>query len=194
MNIAFVGSHGTGKTTVLNEVARLRPEWNTLSEATRHLVPRLGFSTPYEIVDHCGIAFYEAIIIAHWCVLDPSYNTKVKGAARVTLIDRSPLDNLAYFQVHRSPDEERFEPILTRLALHYLTFIDHLIYFPTGVFALTPDPMQKLETQLAVDGCIKPMLQQHHPQYYTIDAKSAAARAEEVLNFIESHLNHSIQQ
>ena len=69
VRIAISGSHGAGKTTLIDTVLKRRTDWHGLSESTRSLVPALGYASPYEIVEQNGIAMYEAMIIASWSFL-----------------------------------------------------------------------------------------------------------------------------
>lgn len=182
MIVAIIGSHGVGKTSTINKIKERCPKWLYISESTRELIPELGFHNPYEFVDKYGIAFYEAIIMSQWSCLKLLQNNKQNHI----ILDRSPIDNLAYYYLHRTNDERIYENIILNLAQYYLHFIDELIYFPTGIFQLTPDPMQKIETQEDLNCIIVNLLKQFSKKYYIVSSTSIEDRTKEIINYIES--------
>lgn len=67
MIISLCGTHGTGKTTILN---KMRHNGQVcVEEPTRILMPMLGWNNPYDFIKKYGIAFYESIIMNQWAFL-----------------------------------------------------------------------------------------------------------------------------
>lgn len=182
MIVAIIGSHGVGKTSTINRIKELCPKWLYVSESTREIMPKLGFYNPYEFVDKYGIAFYESIIMSQWSCLKLLRNSN----QNYIILDRSPIDNLAYYYLHRTNDEMIYENIMLKLTQYYLHFIDELVYFPTGVFKLIPDSMQKVETQEQLNRIIINLLKQFSKKYYIVSSTSIEDRAKEIINYVES--------
>lgn len=185
MNISLIGSHGVGKTSVFNELLMAMPQWRYLSESTRKLMPILGYEDPYVFVDTFGISFFESIIISHWSILDYKFIE-----SPITIIDRCPLDNLAYYYLLRKEEEYKYEQLLTKLTLYYLKYIDVFILFPIGVFELLPDKMQRKETQVELDRLIKWLLKKNNIEYYNLQSTGVENRCEEIISLIKNRGNY----
>lgn len=181
MVLSITGSHGVGKTSTINYIKKSQSDWIYISEATRKIIPVLGYDNPYKLVDEYGIAFYESIFISQWACLEV---LSIDYKNKIVLLDRSPIDNLAYYYLHRENHEKIYEPILAKLAKYYLQFIDDYIYFPTGIFEFAPDIMQRTDTQLFLDKIILNLLKKFEIKYYTIKEISIDKRAEEVIEYI----------
>jgi predicted ATPase len=190
MNIAFIGSHGTGKTTTLELISNRRPEWAVVREATRHIMPILGYQNPYNYVEDFGIAFYENLVIGQWCILDKKFNTLNADVEKTMLIDRSPIDNLAYYFLHRQKNELKYEEILTKLTKYYISFIDMFIYFPVSKFELYPDEMQKKETQKDYDSVLLNLLVDFKIAPYHVNELDVNLRADEIVKIIDKRLSN----
>lgn len=184
MIVSIIGSHGVGKTTTISCIKNKRSEWIYIYEATRVIIPRLGYNDPYKFVDDFGIAFYESIIISQWSILKHIANIHSEN---VVLLDRSPIDNLAYYYLHRKGYEEKYEQILVRLAKYYLEFIEQFVYIPSGMFNFVPDKMQRADTQLELDRILLGLLQRFNIDYYTLDGIEIEDRANEIIRFIDTN-------
>ena len=184
MKISFVGSHGTGKTTTLSSLAELRPEWIVYPEASRHLIQKLGFQNAYEFVDLHGIGAYELVFLSHWSWLDPVYSAVVQSG--VFLIDRSPIDNLAYYLLLRKDSEIKYESTLFNLAQYYMSFIDYYILFPTGIFQFEADELQRCELQEELQQIITGLLKKYSLPYFEIRETGVHERVHEILFKIET--------
>jgi predicted ATPase len=187
MNVALIGAHGTGKTTTLREIVRQR-SWRHLTEATRYVMPVLQYENPYDFVDKYGIGFYESITISYWCVLDPNHNTIMANINEVVLLDRSPIDNIAYYYLLRTPHEYLYEDVLLKLATHHLQYIDLFILFPVGVLDLVPDIMQPKKLQEEYDTVLREIVKNFRVDVYEVESATTNERAKEIINVIEAGL------
>lgn len=175
------GSHGVGKTTLINRFKEAYPEYTYIDEATRIVMPKLGFANPYDFVDEFGIAYYEGIIMSQWSVL-PSI---LENANHPVILDRSPIDNLAYYYMLRKDDEQKYETILKKLCEMYCKYIDVHLFIPTGVFELVPDSMQVIETQCRLETIIKELFTNLNIKYHVITSKSVFDRFSEMEKIVE---------
>lgn len=182
---SICGSHGVGKTTVINKIKAAYPDYIYIDEATRFLMPELGFENPYDFVDKFGIAFYESIIMSQWAIL-PSI---VKIANGPIILDRSPIDNLAYYYMLRSDNEEKYEVVLKKLCEIYCKYIDMYLFIPTGIFDLVPDSMQIKETQYELESIIKKLFNYFQIEYRIITSKSVIDRFDEIKKIMEEMQN-----
>lgn len=186
MKFALCGSHGTGKTTVWSALAARRPAWYFLSEATRWLVPLVGYNSPWEIVEEFGVAYYETMLLSQWSVIDTGVNEE-EGRVPCVL-DRSPIDNLAYYLVYRSTAEERYEKILVALAKHYASMITWHYYFPIARFQVVADGMRRTDGQREVAECIQKLLKDFRARVSVVEPVARAERVDYILSDIESRL------
>lgn len=183
MICSIIGSHGVGKTSTINKMKEIQPEWLYFSESSREIMPLLGYPKPYDFVDRFGIAFYESIIISQWSFLKNLHS--FYDSRQVLILDRSPLDNLAYYYLDRRKNEMKYEEVLNKLARYYLQFIDVFILFPIGVFELVPDQMQKKETQSDLHDIILSLIQTIPQPCYTIQTTTIDSRANELIEYIK---------
>ena len=182
---SICGSHGVGKTTIFNKIKAAYPNYRYIDEATRYLIPKLGFENPYDFVDKFGIVFYESIIMSQWAIL-PSIVGKTDGPI---ILDRSPIDNLAYYYMLRSRSEEKYEEVLKKLCEIYCIYIDVFLFIPTGVFELIPDSMQIRETQYELECIIKRLFNYFQVDYRVITSKSVLDRFHEIEEIMEEMQN-----
>ena len=148
--ISICGTHGVGKTTLIEQMKMCFPNFLYISEATRSIMPNIGYNNPYDFVDKYGIAFYESIIMGSWAILTQLEKLTYENI----ILDRSPIDNLAYYYLLRGKSEYRFSTALESLCRYYCQYIDRFFLIPTGVFQLIPDSMQVIETQKQLEEII----------------------------------------
>jgi predicted ATPase len=182
MIFAISGTHGVGKTTLVDALSREYPDWKVRLEATRSLVPRLRYSSPYEIVRENGIAMYEAAMLAQWCVLSDA--SMHPNQSSVEIVDRSPIDNLAYYFVHRTFDEMKHEKFLMRLTSAYAAYIDLYIHVPRLPFMVPLDELQLIETQADIENTILELYDSLSVRYLSLHSTSIADRVRETVNII----------
>lgn len=187
MIVSLFGSHGVGKTSTITKIQEICHDWRFMSESTREVMPSLGYGNPYDFVDLYGIAFYEAIIISHWSSLKAM--DEFQKCDKILLLDRSPIDNLAYYFLHRKDHELIYEDVLVKLAKIYLEHIQEFIYFPSGVFDFVPDSMQRKDTQAELDRIIVKLLNDFSVSYYKVCKLSIDDRAKEIIGYITHKIN-----
>ena len=188
MKISISGSHGAGKTTLIEQAIKRRPSLKFHSEATRSLVPALGYISPYDIVETNGIAMYETMILASWNILSSPISNKSTNdyIDFIFLLDRSPVDNLAYYHVLRTQNEYQHEEFLTRLARHFLKYIDLHVFVPLLPFSVKLDSIQPKITQIDVQDKILSLYEALNVNYVTIQETNIDDRTNEILEIIDS--------
>jgi len=186
VRISVSAAHGTGKTTLIDAVLKLRPHWHKASEATRLLVPALGYNSPYEIVKSNGISIYEAMIIASWSFLGLNRPSPISKSSGILLLDRSPIDNLAYYHVLRNSEEIHHEDFLMRLTKFFIQQIDIHIFVPPLPFTVKLDQIQPVETQKQIHNTILCLYEKLGVDFRKINMISIDDRARELIDLIEN--------
>jgi hypothetical protein len=146
MQIAISGSHATGKTTLLAELARQFPFMATTDEAY-HLLVAEGhhFSDP-PVADDYELMFRRAAAELE------------QGHAVHQLYDRCPADYLAYAAASREHDAERLRD-MTATAAAALRHVNLIVYLPIEVPDRIDDAMITLPgLRRRVDGILREML------------------------------------
>jgi hypothetical protein len=146
MQIAISGSHATGKTTLLAELARQFPFMATIDEAY-HLLVDEGhrFSDPPTPDD------YELMLRRAVAELG-------SGDAAHRLFDRCPADYLAYAAASRRHDAERLRD-MTATAAAALRHVNLIVYLPIETPDRIDDAMITLpRLRRRVDGILREML------------------------------------
>lgn len=188
MIVAISGSHGAGKTTLIETIRKNRPGWQVRNELTRTLVPLLGYGSPYEIVAKHGIAIYEAIMLGQWSALS---EVLPSDAPEVLLLDRGPIDNLAYYFLHRKPDETIHGDLLVKLARVFLAKIDLHVHVPVLPFDVHLDPLQLPDTQFALQDIIVSLYTELSVSPVTLSAYALDERCSETIAHIEQLLGRA---
>jgi predicted ATPase len=186
MIVALSGTHGAGKTTTINELKRRNPDWEVASEITRTLMPLLKYESPYDIVVENGIAMYEATVLGQWCSLVRN-ESDMDSNGKVRLVDRSPIDNLAYYFVHRREDEVVHEKFLTRLAGAYLSNIDLHIHVPLLPFAVSLEDVQRSDTQNELQSTIMQLYSRFKVSYEVLLSTALEDRCSEAISIIDRY-------
>ena len=188
MFVALIGAHGTGKTSVYSALQEVRPSWLYLPEPARHIAPIIGASFPPDFLEKYGISFLQAIQLSHFCVLDPSLNPSLKLKNSPLILDRSPLDYLAYYYYFRTPAEEKDEDLMLKLVGYYTNFIDLFIFFPTGVFSLPEDPLTGFELQKDIENYLLSFLECVFAPVYSLESTTVSSRRDEIIGLIEEKI------
>lgn len=146
MRIAISGSHRTGKSTLLAELAALLPTYASVEEPY-HLLEEEG----YEFAHPPSAADFEA-------QLERSIEA-LGEAGDDTLFDRCPLDMLAYLAVHEGADDFDLEEWLPRVR-EAVEALDLIVFVPIEardrvVFADSDD---ENDTRAAVDEQLRELL------------------------------------
>ena len=139
--IALIGSHGTGKSTVVKGIRKeFGDRFGYIGELNRILVPQLGYKRPRDIVLESGIGDYVAAMIGAYSVIEEQFNC-LNGDKHL-LLDRAPVDFLGYYQVYLKKNGQEPTPFVYKLAKIYMEKIDQFFYFPVGVIPLEADDMR----------------------------------------------------
>lgn len=146
--ISLIGSHGTGKTTVLNKIKEQRADFRYFRESVRTFVPALGYVSPWEMARECGIGPFELMNMNSWAVMDPSQNSVLQPNDTI-ITDRSAIDNFAYYLTLRvGLTDFDVEEQLKRMAQYYASLTTKFVYFPIGIFPVSGDEMRPGDSDL----------------------------------------------
>jgi predicted ATPase len=187
--IALIGSHGTGKSTVFEELKKRKPDYKYFSSAVRHMMPALGYKNAWELINRIGTGQFELMNMSTWAVIDPKQNTQLKPEDTI-ITDRSAVDYSAYFLTLRErPTDYELGDLIKGIAKHYSSLVDHFIYFPTGVFPFKADHMQleNSDFQEKADTAIPRALHWlgiPEKRVYRLRSAAVEDRVEEALEFI----------
>ena len=173
INIAIIGSHKVGKTSVFEEILKggLPPDHNIefFNEIAQEKISEADTFFKY-------MAMQEDILTYQIKVLKWAKENKVS-----TLSDRSLIDNLAYMNVGRyspysyalSGDAKSsrdilkdLSPVVTEAIAHFYDY-DLIIYIPIE-FKLGNPTKEQISYQESVDGVIKRLLEIYGIKHYTI--------------------------
>ena len=117
MRIAVSGAHGTGKSTLVGELARTLPTYIVVDE-------------PFYALDAEGVVFAArptardfALMLQRSCAMAATH------AGEDVLFDRCPVDHLAYLSVSRGHDPALLPRRLSRVA-RAMRRIDLVVYVP----------------------------------------------------------------
>lgn len=145
--IAFVGTHGTGKTTLTYQLA---------GEFRRrgHNVEVLK-----EVARECPLPINEGTTIeAQWWILFRQMALEIECAARceVIICDRSVLDNYAYLRRAFGP-QERLEAFLVEWMRSY----DEVVFVPVSEGRLAADGVRSTDErfQAEIDAAVRALLE-----------------------------------
>ena len=187
--IALIGSHGTGKTTVFEELKKRKPDYKYFSSSVRHMMPILGYKNAWELTEKMGAGQFELMNMNSWAVIDPKQNTQLKMGDTV-ITDRSAVDCSAYYLTLRdkAADYELCD-VLKKIAKHYASLVTSFIYFPAGVFPLKGDEIRPNDERLQkkVDLNIPRALHWldvPEKRLYHLRSATVEDRVEEVLGFV----------
>jgi predicted ATPase len=175
--VAISGTHGAGKSTLVEALAVANAEFTVYHEFTRELIALLPYASPYDIVAQNGIAMYEALVLGQWSRLD-------SDAAPIVISDRSPIDNLAYYFLHRSDTEAVHEAFLVALCAAFLPRIKLHIHVPPLPFAVPLDAMQRADTQGQLADIILGLYARFGVHFITLHSHDLQDRVRESLGLI----------
>ena len=180
MIISLCGTHGTGKTTILN---KMRHNGQVcVEEPTRILMPMLGWNNPYDFIKKYGIAFYESIIMNQWVFL---LQTSYRNFEKNIYVDTSPIDNLAYYFLYRTEEEKQYEEIFCKMCKLYCSYIDKYILFKCGMFEFVADSMRSVNKQAEHEKIIVNLMDKFELNYYVIKQKEVLSREKEIYLYLE---------
>ncbi|WP_395173845.1 AAA family ATPase [Roseibium alexandrii] len=149
MRIAVTGTHGTGKTTLIEDFAALKPEYHPVPEPYFELLQKGHcFSDPPTIDD-----FSSQLDQNIRTVLETKSDDKV-------LFDRCPFDLIAYLEVLSEQVDEEWAPsgrLLQKIEAA-LQSLDLIVFLPIGSPDVTGQNPEMLHLRRAVDDQLKQIL------------------------------------
>jgi len=189
--IAFIGAHGTGKTSVFEEIKKIKPEWSYFGEMARVKSKSFGYDNPWEIEKEVGEAVLDVMLVSHFGIIDQSTNPFIRNNDQVLIADRSPVDYFGYYLTERNKDDFKLENFLKKITQYYINQFDLFVYFPVGVIPLIGDEMRPsdVEYQNKVDTNILETIDIFDipkERVYKLSSIKISERAEEVIKIVES--------
>ena len=141
MLVAFIGSHGTGKTTTCTALHKqLGKQWPVFEDAYRKQSRLLGYKRPRETVherDNKAVAVTAMAGTAMGALQEWSQKNKRQG-----LIDLGPPALLAYHRYWMKICDTPVSPFLLKMCRHISDQVDLYIYLPTETIPLVSDNMR----------------------------------------------------
>ena len=141
MLIAFIGSHGTGKTTTCTALhKKLGKNWQVFEDVYRKQTRMLGYKRPREVIlnepnKHIAVTALAGSALGalnNWC------NHKSGDG----IIDLGPPAILAYHRYWMKICDTPVSPYLLNLCTFISDRIDLYVYLPTDVIPLVSDNMR----------------------------------------------------
>ncbi|MET4692404.1 AAA family ATPase [Endozoicomonas lisbonensis] len=162
MLISIIGSHGTGKTTLINQLRR-QPgtDWPVFADYYRSTAKNLGYSRPRDILledspnkDNTITAMTSAALGA----MQQWFNTSAPDG----FIDLGPPALLAHQRYWMAVCKKTVSPYLLHLCRKISDQIDGYIYLPSNHFPIEKDAMRSADPifQQDVDQWVKRCIQE----------------------------------
>ena len=189
MLISVIGSHGTGKTTLINQLRR-QPgiDWPVFVDYFRSTAKNLGYSRPRDILledspnkDNTITAMTSAALGA----MQQWFNTSAPDG----FIDLGPPGLLAYQRYWMTVCKKTVSPYLLHLCRKVSDQVDGYIYLPSNHFPIEKDAMRSADPifQQDVDQWIKRCIQEleiPEQKLLSVSSKNLAERVVEVSGWL----------
>jgi nicotinamide riboside kinase len=177
MKIAIIGSHGTGKTTLLDYLKKDYPGFKHYGDIFRDIAKKTGYLRPRSIFEESGISVLVGAALGEYSDLETYANV---------LLDQGPVVMMAYYYAHSDEDNK----FLIKLAKYYSDMIDFYIYLPVNTIPLISDDMRpvELDFQQKVDLKLKEeLIKMGIPKkkVYAVKSLGIQERVEEVGSIIK---------
>jgi len=172
VKIAFIGTHGVGKTTLCYHLAGI-------------LKKKLGsVDIVKEVARACPLPINrETTLAAQSWILHTQIAMEIVSQAQNdnVICDRSVLDNYAYL-VHA----EGGHPVLDQLVTYWMATYDYLFKVPVGL-VLQTDGIRDTDSefQLAIDRLVDQMLQERGLRYYNLSGSNREIWIAFVMSVVE---------
>ncbi|MGH9462979.1 MAG: ATP/GTP-binding protein [Vicinamibacteria bacterium] len=172
MKIAFIGTHGVGKTTLCYHLAGILKK----KRGSVDIVKEVARACPLPINRQTTLAAQSWILHTQIAmeIVSQDQNDNV-------ICDRSVLDNYAYL-VHA----EGAQPVLEQLVTYWMETYDYLFKVPVGL-VLQTDGVRDVdaEFQLAIDRLVDRMLQERGLRYYNLSGSNREIWIAFVMSVVE---------
>ena len=191
MLISIIGSHGTGKTTLINQLRRQQTtDWPVFNDYYRGTAKTLGYARPRDILledspnkDNTITAMTSAALgaLQQWIGDQSDHNG---------FIDLGPPSLLAYQRYWLSICKKTVTPYLLHLCRKVSDQVDGYIYLPCHHFPIEKDAMRSADPifQQDVDQWVKRSLQEleiPEQKILFINSESIEERVREVSSWLE---------
>ena len=141
MLIAFIGSHGTGKTTTCYALKKqLGKDWLVFEDSYRKITHQLGYSRPKEALlqeQNKHIACTAMTAAAFGCLME--WNSGLKDSG---MIDVGPPSLLAYHRYWMKICDTPVSSFLLKLCRQLSDQVDYYVYLPANAIPLVEDNMR----------------------------------------------------
>jgi predicted ATPase len=172
VKIAFIGTHGVGKTTLCYHLAGILKK----KLGSVDIVKEVARACPLPINRRTTLAAQSWILHTQIAmeIVSQAQNDNV-------ICDRSVLDNYAYL-VHA----EGAHPVLDQLVRYWMETYDYLFKVPVGL-VLQKDGVRDVdaEFQLAIDRLVDRMLQERGLRYYNLSGSNREIWIAFVMSVVE---------
>ena len=172
MKIAFIGTHGVGKTTLCYHLAGILKK----KLGSVDIVKEVARACPLPINRQTNLAAQSWILHTQIAmeIVSQAQNDNV-------ICDRSVLDNYAYL-VHA----QGAHPVLDQLVTYWMETYDYLFKVPVGL-VLQSDGVRDVdaEFQLAIDRLVDRMLQERGLRYYNLSGSNREIWMAFVMSVVE---------
>jgi thymidylate kinase len=173
MKIAFIGTHGVGKTTLCYHLAGILKK----KLPSVDIVKEVARSCPLPINRDTNLA-------AQSWILHTQIAMEIASQAQhhTVICDRSVLDNYAYLVT-----AEGVHPVLDGLVSHWMATYDYLFKVPMG-FSLRKNGVRDLdvEFQREIDELVTRLLRERGLRYYTLSGSNRDIWMAFVVSVVES--------
>jgi len=172
LKIAFIGTHGVGKTTLCYHLAGiLKKKLNSVD-----IVKEVARSCPLPINRDTTLAAQSWILHTQIAMEIASQHQH-----EAVICDRSVLDNYAYL-VHAGG----VHPVLDQLVSYWMTTYDYLFKVPVGL-VLQQDGVRDTEAefQLEIDRLVDQMLQERGLRHYNLSGSNREIWIAFVMSVVE---------
>lgn len=191
MLISMIGSYGTGKTTLINQLRRQhKTSWPVFNDYFRGTAKTLGYARPRDILledspnkDSTVTAMTSAALgaLQQWMDGQPGHNG---------FIDLGPPSLLAYQRYWLAVCKKTVTPYLLHLCRKVSDQINGYVYLPCHHFPIGKDTMRSADPifQQDVDQWIKRSLQEleiPEQKILFINSETVEGRVRDVLNWLE---------
>ena len=181
MRITVSGAHRTGKTTLIRELVRCLPTYDSIEE-------------PYHQLEEDGHVFAEEPSLADFELqLERSIDT-ILDSPENCLLDRCPCDMLAYLFTHEDAAEFDVQPWLPKVQ-DAMQRLDLVVFVPIEAPERVPEATADHgQWRQSVDEQLQSILLEDAWNFgvNSIEVRGApAVRAQQVLKYLEEKIGHA---